>query len=411
MKNYKIGLGVTGGIAAYKAVEIMRLLQKEGCKVSVAMTKHATEFVRPLTFRSLADGPVIVDDYDPANPDPIAHISFSQSIDLFLVAPATANILAKFAAGIADDFLSATFLASTAPVFVAPAMNTAMWNHAATQRNVARLRADGVRFIEPVAGELACRTIGTGKLEDVENIVRQVMQYLRHEQKENNPDLAGEHIVITIGGTREPIDPVRFISNRSSGKMGFAIAEAAARRGAKVTAIVGTVSVPVPELVNCIRVTTAEEMYRAVNEILPQATVFIAAAAVADFRPASAENEKIKKGDRERYHLELVRNPDILLSASQNRRPGQLIIGFAAETQNVKEYAREKIRKKGLDLVVANDISAIGAGFDSDTNIASIIYPDETQPDLDLPLMSKRDLANRILDEIVAIRANTKNAK
>lgn len=411
MENYKIGLGVTGGIAAYKAVEIMRRLQKEGCKVSVAMTKHATEFVRPLTFRSLADGPVIVDDYDPANPDPIAHISFSQSIDLFLIAPATANILAKFAAGIADDFLSATFLASTAPVIVAPAMNTAMWNHPATQRNIERLRADGVRFIEPVAGELACRTIGTGKLEDVENIVRQVMQYLRHVQKDKSLDLAGEHIVITVGGTREPIDPVRFISNRSSGKMGFAIAEAAAARGAKVTAIVGTVSVPVPEAANCIRVETAEEMYRAVNEILPQATVFIGAAAVADFRPASAENEKIKKGDRERYHLDLVRNPDILLSASQNRRPGQLIIGFAAETQNVKEYAREKLRKKGLDLVVANDISAIGAGFDSDTNIASIIFPDQARPDLDLPLMSKRDLANRILDEIVAIRSKTDNGK
>src|SRR5829696_2965714 len=222
--TYRIGLGVSGGIAAYKAVEVMRLLQKSECEVSVAMTKHATEFVQPLTFRALTDKHVIVDDYDPANPDPIAHINFSQNIDLLLIVPATANIIAKFANGIADDFLSSTYLASTAPVLVAPAMNTTMWFHPATERNIAQLKKDGVLFVEPVAGELACKTVGTGKLEDVENIVRQALHLLPEPvavATAAREDLEGEHFLITVGGTREAIDPVRFISNHSSGKMGF----------------------------------------------------------------------------------------------------------------------------------------------------------------------------------------------
>jgi len=403
MSRYKIGLGVTGGIAAYKAVELMRLLQKAGCSVSVAMTKHSTEFVTPLTFRALADGPVIVDDYDPSNPDPIAHINFSQSIDLLLIAPATANIIAKMAGGIADDFLSATYLAATAPVIVAPAMNTEMWNHPATQRNIAKLRADGVRFIEPVAGELACKTVGTGKLEDVENIARQTLGFLEAKGKLQN-DLAGEKLLITVGGTREPIDPVRFISNRSSGKMGFALALAASQRGAKVTAITGTVTAQPPSGIEVINVVTAEEMYAAVMKRFPECSIFIAAAAVADFRPSEMVSNKMKKADRETLQLELVRNPDILSIAAQNRRQGQLIIGFAAETQNVKEYAKEKLEKKGLDMVIANDITQPGAGFDTETNIASIIFPDG-RASIDLPLMSKPDLANRILDEIAKLRS------
>ncbi|MFN3417999.1 MAG: bifunctional phosphopantothenoylcysteine decarboxylase/phosphopantothenate--cysteine ligase CoaBC [Pyrinomonadaceae bacterium] len=403
MSRYKIGLGVTGGIAAYKAVELMRLLQKAGCSVSVAMTKHSTEFVTPLTFRALADGPVIVDDYDPSNPDPIAHINFSQSIDLLLIAPATANIIAKMAGGIADDFLSATYLAATAPVIVAPAMNTEMWNHPATQRNIAKLRADGVRFIEPVAGELACKTVGTGKLEDVENIARLTLGFLEAKGKLQN-DLAGEKLLITVGGTREPIDPVRFISNRSSGKMGFALALAASQRGAKVTAITGTVTAQPPSGIEVINVVTAEEMYAAVMKRFPECSIFIAAAAVADFRPSEMVSNKMKKADRETLQLELVRNPDILSIAAQNRRQGQLIIGFAAETQNVKEYAKEKLEKKGLDMVIANDITQPGAGFDTETNIASIIFPDG-RASIDLPLMSKPDLANRILDEIAKLRS------
>src|SRR5690348_17016564 len=232
--TYRIGLGVSGGIAAYKAVEVMRLLQKSGCEVSVAMTKHATEFVQPLTFRALTDKHVVVDDYDPANPDPIAHINFSQQIDLLLIVPATANIIAKFANGVADDFLSSTYLASNAPVLIAPAMNTTMWENPATQRNIEQLKKDGVHFVEPVAGELACKTVGTGKLEDVENIVAQAMWLLseptasaggkEHRTDSILADLAGERLLITVGGTREPIDPVRFISNHSSGKMGYALA-------------------------------------------------------------------------------------------------------------------------------------------------------------------------------------------
>src|SRR5690348_8125086 len=295
--TYRIGLGVSGGIAAYKAVEVMRLLQKSGCEVSVAMTKHATEFVQPLTFRALTDKHVVVDDYDPANPDPIAHINFSQQIDLLLVVPATANIIAKFANGVADDFLSSTYLASNAPVLIAPAMNTTMWENPATQRNIEQLKKDGVHFVEPVSGELACKTVGTGKLEDVENIVAQSLSILnakpqrpgdaepeagttkQHEitrkiRSTRNPqsaiqnpqleDLIGEKILLTVGGTREAIDPVRFISNQSSGKMGFAVAKAASERGADVTIVAGVTTVDPPENIKLIRAVSAAEMHKAV---------------------------------------------------------------------------------------------------------------------------------------------------
>jgi len=268
--NYKVGLGITGGIAAYKAVEVMRALQKAGCDVSVAMTRHATEFVQPLTFRALTDKHVIIDDYDPQNPDPIAHINFSQNIDLLLIVPATANSIAKFANGVADDFLSSTYLACTAPVMIAPAMNTTMWEQPATQRNIEQLKSDGVHFVEPVAGELACKTVGTGKLEDVENIVGQALRLLKTEDgreetgviRSRTLDLNGERILITVGGTREAIDPVRFISNHSSGKMGFALAEAAAARGAQVTVVAGITSVESPMGVKVVRATSAVEMHR-----------------------------------------------------------------------------------------------------------------------------------------------------
>src|SRR5688572_25868799 len=409
MASYRIGLGVSGGIAAYKAVEVMRLLQKSGCEVSVAMTRHATEFVQPLTFRALTDKHVIVDDYDPANPDPIAHINFSQNIDLLLVVPATANIIAKFANGIADDFLSSTYLACTAPVMIAPAMNTTMWEQPATQRNIEQLKADGVRFVEPIAGELACKTVGTGKLEDVENIVGQAMELLnskfqipdsgfqirdeeiprsevevqnsedeiqttedefqisdsRFETTENesevpetefqisdskfqngetefqipdsrfqnaevetaekanlesgiwnqpippesgiwnreSEDLVGEHFLITVGGTREAIDPVRFISNHSSGKMGFAVAEAARDRGAEVTIVAGVTTADPPDGIKLVRAISAEEMYESVMSELRNATVFVGAAAVADYAPVDAAGAKIKKEGKERLTL------------------------------------------------------------------------------------------------------------
>lgn len=422
MSSFRIGLGVTGGIAAYKAVEVMRALQKAGCDVSVAMTRHATEFVQPLTFRALTDWHVIVDDYDPENPDPIAHINFSQEIDLLLIVPATANIIGKFANGVADDFLSSTYLATTAAVMVAPAMNTTMWEQPATQRNVEQLKKDGVHFVEPVAGELACKTVGTGKLEDVENIVKQALALLetRDRRQETGDrkaafapvsglqppvsDLSREHILITVGGTREAIDPVRFISNHSSGKMGYAVAEAAAARGADVTVIAGVTTVEPAANMKVHRAVSAEDMHRAVMGELPNATIFVGAAAVADYAPASATDAKIKKDGRDTMTLELKKTPDILSEVSRNRHDGLLVVGFAAETNDVVNYARSKMEKKGLDLVVANDITKEGAGFNVDTNIATILT---RGGDIELPLMSKRELADKILDEILKLRKSS----
>jgi phosphopantothenoylcysteine decarboxylase/phosphopantothenate--cysteine ligase len=415
-KKYRVGLGVCGGIAAYKAIEVLRLLQKSGCEVRVAMTRHATEFVQPLTFRALTENYVLVDDYAPENPDPIAHINFSQTIDLLLIVPATANIIAKFANGIADDFLTSTYLASNAPVLIAPAMNTTMWFHAATQRNIERLKSDGVIFVEPIAGELACKTVGTGKLEDVENIARQTMEILEEEkrrkgEKEKKPetlnlkpetqDFIEEKILITVGGTREAIDPVRFISNHSSGKMGFAMAKAAMARGAKVTVVCGVTTVEPPENVKIIRAVSAEEMHRAVMNELENATIFIGAAAVADYRPQNIAETKIKKTNQDFLTLELVKTRDILFDVSKKRHSGLLVVGFAAETENVVGYARSKMDKKNLDLVVANDITQEGAGFNSDTNIATILTGETT---IDLPLMAKRELADKILDEVIKLR-------
>ncbi len=406
-QKFCVGLGVTGGIAAYKAIEVLRLLQKSGCDVKVAMTKHATEFVQPLTFRALTGGYVLVDDYDPENPDPIAHINFSQTIDLLLVVPATANTLAKFANGIADDFLTSTYLASNAPVMVAPAMNTEMWDKPATQRNIERLKQDGVIFVDPVAGELACKTVGTGKLEDVENICAQAISLLEGAGPLKKNDLSGEKLLITVGGTREALDPVRFISNHSSGKMGFALARAALSRGADVTIVAGSTSAPPPAGANLIRVESAEEMYSAVMQEVAGSTVFVGAAAVADYRPKNKAATKIKKKDLGEMVLELERTPDILAAVSAGRRNGQIVAGFAAETTNILEYAKEKLDKKGLDLVVANDITKPGAGFDTDTNIATIITKGSNDPE-ELPLMSKLELADRILDRIVGIRNESK---
>ncbi|HQU85051.1 MAG TPA: bifunctional phosphopantothenoylcysteine decarboxylase/phosphopantothenate--cysteine ligase CoaBC [Pyrinomonadaceae bacterium] len=414
-KKYRVGLGVCGGIAAYKAIEVLRLLQKQNCEVSVAMTKHATEFIQPLTFRALTDKYVLVDDYDELNPDPIAHINFSQNIDLFLIVPATANILAKFANGIADDFLSSTYLAANAPVMVAPAMNVSMWNHAATQRNIERLKADGVNFVEPISGELACKTVGTGKLEDVENIAKQALRVLSPESiaQSQNPastqdsglktvDLKGESLLITVGGTREAIDPVRFISNHSSGKMGFAVAEAAQKRGAKVTVVCGVTNVEPPENVEVIKAVSAQEMFDAVMQKLPDSTVFVGAAAVADYRPKQVAEIKIKKTVNDIFNLELEKTPDILANVSANRHENLLVVGFAAETNDVVNYAKSKMEKKNLDLVVANDITQKGAGFGSDTNIATII---SRSNQIELPLMPKRELADKILDEVLKLRS------
>src|SRR5690349_8987659 len=324
-----VALGVCGGIAAYKAVEVLRGLQRTGCTVRVAMTKRACEFVQPLTFRALSGSHVIVDDYAPDNPDPIAHITFSQTVDLLIVAPATANIIAKFANGVADDFLSSTYLACTAPVLIAPAMNTTMLEHPATQRNLQQLRADGVHIVEPDAGEMACGTIGPGRMSEPDQIVAAALEILSGAK-----DLAGERLLITVGATREEIDPVRFISNRSSGRMGFALAEAALRRGGEVTLVAGVTSVNPPAGTRVVRALSAEEMSRAVAQEVAQHSVFIGAAAIADYRPVQRAEQKIKKSE-EQITLTLERTADVLSQISASRSDGMLVIGFAAETENL----------------------------------------------------------------------------
>jgi len=398
--KHNVALGVSGGIAAYKAVEVLRGLQRAGCTVRVAMTRRACEFVQPLTFRALSGSHVIVDDYAPDNPDPIAHITFSQTADLLVVAPATANIIAKFANGVADDFLSATYLACTAPVLLAPAMNTTMWQHPATQRNVERLRADGVHIIEPDAGEMACKTIGPGRLSEPDRIVAAALDILRASQKK---DLIGERFLITVGATREEIDPVRFISNRSSGRMGFALAEAACKRGGEVTVVAGITVVDPPAGVKVVRALSADEMDQAVAQETQNASVFIGAAAISDYRPAHRAEQKIKKLE-ESVTLTLERTPDVLANVAASRTNGMLVVGFAAETENVIDNAREKLRNKNLDAIVANDVTRSDSGFDTSTNAITIITARNSEP-VELPALSKSEAANRILDVIVSLRS------
>ena len=396
-----IALGVCGGIAAYKAVEVLRGLQKAGCVVRVAMTQRACEFVQPLTFRALSGNHVVVDDYAPDNPDPIAHITFSQTADLLIVAPATANIIAKFANGVADDFLTSTYLACSAPVLIAPAMNTTMWEHPATQRNLDQLRADGVYIMEPDAGEMACGTIGPGRLSEPERIVAMALEVLASSRKK---DLAGERFLITVGATREEIDPVRFISNRSSGRMGYALAEAAARRGGDVTVVAGITTVNPPAGVRIVKAVSAEEMSQVVARERNNASVFIGAAAIADYRPAQRVDQKIKKA-QDSITLTLERTPDVLSEVAASRSNGMLVIGFAAETENVLDNAREKLRSKNLDAIVANDVSRSDSGFDSATNAITILTRDGNDL-LELPAMSKAEAADRILDVILKLRKN-----
>ena len=398
--NYRVALGVSGGIAAYKAVEVLRGLQKAGCSVRVAMTPRACEFVQPLTFRALSGTHVIVDDYSPENLDPIAHITFSQTIDLLVVAPATANIIAKFSNGIADDFLTSTYLACTAPVLVAPAMNTTMWEHPATQRNLEQLRSDGVYVLEPDAGEMACGTIGPGRLSDPDRIVLSALDILRRSRP---VDLSNERIIITAGATREAIDPVRFISNRSSGKMGFALAEAAQARGAAVVVIAGPTSANPPPGLTIRRVVSAEEMSKAVAKEIGISTIFISAAAVADYRAVKVACQKIKKSE-ESLTLELERTVDILSQVSNDRPEGMLVVGFAAETENVVANAESKLRSKRLDVVVANDVSNPEIGFDSENNAVTILTRGNARH-IKVSLTSKLEVANRILDVVANLRA------
>jgi phosphopantothenoylcysteine decarboxylase / phosphopantothenate---cysteine ligase len=396
----KIALGVSGGIAAYKAAEIVRLLQERGIHVQVVMTRAAQEFVRPLTFAALSGEKVITDMFGSQSGDAqanvesaIEHIAIAQTIDALLVAPATADVLARFAQGIANDFLSTLYLATTAPVVVAPAMNVNMWNHEATQANLEILRKRGVRIVEPGQGYLACGMTGAGRLAENETIVAAVMEALGASQ-----DLAGETVLVTAGPTREKIDPVRYLTNRSSGRMGYAIAEAALRRGARVLLVSGPTAIAAPDATEVTRVETAEEMLAAVLKLLPESTVVIKTAAVADFRPKAAAGQKIKrKGE---ITLELEPTADILTEVAR-RKTTQIVVGFAAETENVLENARKKLASKSLDAIVVNDVSRGGVGFDSDRNAVTIISPSEV---VEVPETSKWEVAQRVLDQVVKLR-------
>jgi phosphopantothenoylcysteine decarboxylase/phosphopantothenate--cysteine ligase len=408
----KVALGVTGCIAAYKAVEVLRGLQKSGATVQVVMSQHATEFVAPLTFTSISGLPVITSMWAPSEDPEIKHIQIAQSIDLLLVAPATANVLAKFANGIADDFLSTLYISTRAGVLVAPAMNVEMWLHPATQENVRRLKDRGVRFIDPGEGYLACRTVGPGRLAEPDEIVRGALTFLTATRSGEsnskglagsqlaNRDLHNEHVLVTAGPTYEAIDPVRGLTNRSSGRMGYAIAEAALARGARVTLVTGPVSIDPPAAANVIRVQSAAEMRDAVMSHLEEVTVAVMAAAVADYRPVAAARQKIKK-DGGSLVLELEPTEDIL--AAVGREGGsRVLIGFAAETEDVVTNARNKLFAKGADLIVANDVSSSDAGFDVSTNRVSLVLPDRVE---EMPLLSKREVADRIFDAALKIKA------
>ena len=397
----RITLGVTGGVAAYKSAELVRGLQQEGHSVQVVMTRAAREFVTPLTFAALSGQKVITDLFGGATggeanlESAIEHIAVAQRTDLLVVAPATADTLAKFAHGTADDFLSTLYLATTAPVVVAPAMNVNMWQHEATQANLAALRARGVRIVEPGEGYLACGMTGPGRLAGQEEILRAVRETLAAKQ-----DLAGEVVLVTAGPTCEDIDPVRFITNRSSGKMGYAIAEQAARRGAKVVLVSGPTALEAPEGVERVAVRTAADMLSAVQARFAACTMGIFAAAVADYRAAAPAAEKIKR-TAEALTIRLEPNPDILATVAKEKGE-RLIVGFAAETENVAENARKKLSAKNADLIVANDVTVEGAGFDKDTNVVTFFSRDAR--DLPLARMSKTDVANRILDEALRLR-------
>jgi phosphopantothenoylcysteine decarboxylase / phosphopantothenate---cysteine ligase len=401
----RVMVGVSGGIAAYKAAELVRALQKHDLEVRVVMTNAAQQFIQPLTFAALTGHKVITNLWPEAGTGEdassglamdasIEHIAEAQWADALVVAPATAGILAKFAHGLADDFLTTMYLATAAPVLVAPAMNVNMWEHPATQANLETLRQRGVRVVEPGSGELACGMVGPGRMAEPEFIANAVLNALGRSH-----DLAGEVVLITAGGTREALDPVRFLGNRSSGKMGYALAEAAQSRGAKVILVSGPSALYPPAHCELVKITTADEMRAAVLARMADATLVIKSAAVADYRPSNIANQKLKRTGP--MTIELLPTEDILAEVVRRRRPGQLIVGFAAETENGLENGRAKLLRKGVDAIVMNDVSREGVGFDSDLNGATFLTATTA---IDLPEMTKRKLADRILDEVVALR-------
>ena len=410
----RVMVGVCGGVAAYKAAELVRALQQRGCEVRVAMTRAAQEFVRPLTFSALTGHKVLTSLWEEATSGEVAgeaatglevsgqieHIAEAQWADVVVIAPATANMIAKIAHGLADDFLSTMLLATTAPVVVAPAMNVNMWNHAATRANVATLRERGVTFVEPDSGYLACGMVGSGRLAEIETIAQAVRDAAAPSLKQ---DLAGETVLVTAGGTREAIDPVRFLGNRSSGKMGYAIAEAARARGAEVILISAPTALVAPAGCAFVPVTTAEEMRAAAMEQLARATVVIGAAAVSDFRAATVSDAKLRREGS--TTLELEATEDILRGVSDTHKPGTLVIAFAAEMDLDVERARAKMRAKGADAIVLNDVSRAGVGFESDRNTAVFESADGAA---EIPEMTKRAMSERVLDGVVGLRVVAK---
>ncbi|MBH8607049.1 bifunctional phosphopantothenoylcysteine decarboxylase/phosphopantothenate--cysteine ligase CoaBC [Thermoactinomyces sp. CICC 10521] len=389
MKEKRIVLGVTGGIAAFKAASVASGLAQRGYDVRVIMTKSATQFITPLTMQILSRHHVAVDTFDEYNPEVVNHIDLADHADLFIIAPATANIIAKMALGLGDDMLSTTLLATQAPIVVAPAMNVHMYENPVVQKNLATLRERGVFFIEPGQGHLACGYVGKGRMAEPEEIISWVETFFA-----GGKPLAGKTVLITAGPTQEPIDPVRYISNHSSGKMGFALAEAAAKAGAEVILIAGPVSLQTPERVKRIDVVRALEMREAVLHYLPQADIIIKAAAVSDYRPLQEHGQKLKK-TADQLTLTLTKTEDIASEVGKRKNEHQLFVGFAAETQRVEDYAREKLERKGMDLIVANDVTLPGAGFGTETNIVTVY--DRQGKVLSLPLMSKAEVAAEII--------------
>lgn len=397
LQGKKIVLGVTGGIAVYKAVDLVSRLRKAGCEVRVVMTEHAQQFVTPLTFKEISGNAVATSMWNANQEFNVEHIALANWADAFLVAPATANILAKMACGIADDLLSTTLLAAQAPIVVCPAMNTGMYQNPATQENIAKLQERGVTVMPPAVGHLACGTSGPGRLPEPQQIVEFMSAFFAGREG----DLRGLRVLVTAAGTREPIDPVRYVGNRSSGKMGYAVAQMAAERGADVLLISGPSALAAPPNVRVVNVETTNEMLEACLAAYGDVDIVIKAAAVADYRPRDVADQKIKKKTDDALTVVMDKNPDILKTLGAKKEQ-QVLVGFAAETQNLLANAREKVVKKNLDMIVANDVTAAGAGFNSDTNIVKFLFANGDVRELEQ--MPKVDVANKILDEAIRIR-------
>lgn len=402
LKGKTVVLGVTGSIAAYKMANVASMLVKQGCEVHVVMTKNATHFINPIAFESLTNTKCLVETFDRNFQFHVAHVSLTDKADVMLIAPASANVIGKIAGGIADDMLTTTVMACKKPVIIAPAMNTKMYENPILQDNLNKLRRFGYEIIEPASGHLACGTSGAGKMPSEEVLVSYIERCISMEK-----DLQGENVLVTAGPTVEPIDPVRYISNHSSGRMGYAVAKAAMLRGAKVTLVSGPTSLEPPMFVDVIKIQSAADMYKAVMEHKDQQDIIIKAAAVADYTPAEVSDEKVKKKDDD-MAIQLKRTRDILKSLGENRKEGQFLCGFSMETQNMLENSRDKLKKKNIDMIVANNLKEKGAGFGTETNVVTFITEKEEE---ELPIMSKDEVANQLLDFILKQRKGKKDCK